>query len=112
MSTHLNAPKLLKTGPVLIVSESAKLLRTISRQHNPERLTLSLQVNAAGREGANRSGAMRFKGSVVESTRLETEMNTANQVVLRYQDGMTVEHDTGLPRTNLRHDTAFWSVST
>ena len=67
MSTYPNSPKVLKAGLVLIDPESAKVLRIISLQYNPERLTRSLQVSTAGGEGGNRSEAMRFRGPALET---------------------------------------------
>ena len=80
MTTSPNSPKLLKAGLVLVDPESAKVLRIISLQYNPEKLTRSLQVQTAGGEGGNRSEAMRFKGPAVETIRLEAEIDATDQL--------------------------------
>lgn len=92
MSTHSNSPKLLKAGLVLIHPESAQVQRIISLQYNPEKLTRSLQVNAAGGEAADRSEAMRFKGPAVETIRLEADIDAADQLEFPDQHRTTVEH--------------------
>jgi hypothetical protein len=60
MTTFPNSPKVLKGGIVLIDAESARVLRIISLQYNPDSLSRSFQVQGAGGDGGNRSEAMRF----------------------------------------------------
>ena len=55
MTGFTQSPRLLKGGLVLIDPDSAQVLRIISLQYNPETLTRSLQVQARGGEGGNRS---------------------------------------------------------
>lgn len=87
-----NSPKLLKTGLVLIDPQSAKVLRIISLQYNPDSLSRSLQVQTAGGESANRSEPMRFKGPAVETIKLEAEIDAADQLEFPEQHRATVEH--------------------
>jgi hypothetical protein len=87
-----NSPKLLKTGLELIDPQSAKVLRIISLQYNPDSLSRSLQVQTAGGESANRSEPMRFKGPAVETIKLEAEIDAADQLEFPEQHRATVEH--------------------
>jgi hypothetical protein len=92
MTTYPNSPKVLKGGLVLIDPESAKVLRIISLQYNPEKLTRGLQVQAAGGEGGNRGEAMRFKGPAVETIKLEADIDAADQLEFPNQNRVTVEN--------------------
>ena len=89
--TTPNSPKLLKAGLVLLDPESSKVLRVISLQYNPEKLSRSLQVQSAGGEAANRSEAMRFKGPAVETIKLEADIDAADQLEFPDQHRTTVE---------------------
>ena len=91
MTTFPNSPKLLKGGIVLIDAENGRVARIISLQYNPESLTRSLQVQAAGGEGGNRSEAMRFKGPAVETIKLEADIDAADQLEFPDQHRATVE---------------------
>lgn len=55
MTTFPNSPKVLKGGLVLIDAESGRVLRIISIQYNPDSLSRTLQIQAAGGEGGQRS---------------------------------------------------------
>lgn len=92
MTSFPNSPKVLKGGLVLIDPESSRVLRVISLQYNPEKLTRSLQVQAAGGEAANRSEAMRFKGPAIETFRLEADIDAADQLEFPDQNRGTVDH--------------------
>jgi hypothetical protein len=87
-----NSPKVLKGGLVLIDPESARVLRIISLQYNPDSLSRSLQVQAGGGEGGNRSEPMRFKVPAVETIKLEAEIDAADQLEFPEQHRTTVEH--------------------
>lgn len=89
--TTPNAPKLLKAGLVLLDPESNQVLRVISLQYNPEKLSRSLQVNAVGGDAAHRSEAMRFKGPAVETIKLEADIDAADQLEFPEQHRTTVE---------------------
>jgi hypothetical protein len=80
MTGYANSPRILKGGIVLLDPESAKVLRIISLQYNPDSLTRSLQVQSSGGDAANRSEAMRFKGPAVETFKLDAEIDAADQL--------------------------------
>lgn len=92
MTNHPNTPKLLKSGLVLIDPRSARVLRVISLQYNPDSLSRSLQVQTAGGESSNRSEPMRFRGSAVETIKLEAEIDAADQLEFPEQHQATVNH--------------------
>ncbi len=92
MASFPNSPKLLKAGLVLIDPESARVLRIIALQYNPEKLTRTLQVQSAGGEAGNRSEAMRFKGPAVETIRLEADLDATDQLEFPDRNRVAVEH--------------------
>ncbi len=92
MSTFPNSPRILKSGLVLIDPESARVLRIIALQYNPESLSRSLQIQSAGGEGGNRSEPMRFKGPAVETIKLEADIDAADQLEFPDQNRTVVEH--------------------
>ncbi len=80
MSTFPNSPKLLKGGIVLLDANSGAVLRIIALQYNPDTLTRTLQPQAAGAEGGDRSEALRLKGPPIETFKLEAELDLADQL--------------------------------
>ena len=91
MSGFPNSPKVLKGGLVLIDPASARVLRIISLQYNPDSLSRSLQLQAGGGEGGNRSEPMRFKGPAVETIKLEAEIDATDQLEFPDQNRSVVE---------------------
>jgi hypothetical protein len=92
MSGYSNSPKILKGGIVLIDAESGRVQRIISLQYNPDSLTRTLQVQAAGGEGGNRSEPMRFKGPAVETFKLDAEIDATDQLEFPEQHRAVVEN--------------------
>lgn len=92
MTTFPGSPKVLKGGIVLIDAESARVLRIISLQYNPESLSRTLQIQTAGGEGDNGSEPMRFKGPAVETIKLDAEIDAADQLEFPDQHRAVVEH--------------------
>jgi len=74
------APRLLKGGIVEVDPESARILRVIALQYNPDTLTRSLQMQASGGEGGDRSQALRLKGAGVETIKLEAEIDATDRL--------------------------------
>jgi hypothetical protein len=66
--------------------------RIISLQYNPDSLSRSLQLQAAGGEGGQRSEPLRFKGAAVETIKLEAEIDAADQLEFPDQNRAAVEH--------------------
>lgn len=90
MSTFPGSPHILKGGIVLVDAESARVLRVITLQYNPDTLTRTLQVQGAG-EGAGRSEALRFKGPAVETIRLEADIDATDQLEFPDQNRSAIE---------------------
>jgi hypothetical protein len=92
MSISPASPKILKAGLVLVEPDSAKVLRIVSLQYNPERLTRSLQVQTVGGESTDRSEAMRFKAPAIETIRLEADIDAADQLEFPNKNQTTVDN--------------------
>jgi hypothetical protein len=74
-----NSPRLLK-GAIIGIDEFNPLASVILFQYNPETLTRTLQAQAAGREGGERSEVLRLKGAPVENINLEVEIDATDQL--------------------------------
>jgi Contractile injection system tube protein len=71
-----NFPRLRKGSLVVLDPASNKILDTIYFQFNPERLTRTLQIQASGKEGGDRTEALRLKGAPIETIKLDAEFDT------------------------------------
>jgi hypothetical protein len=80
MTTFPGSPKVLKGGLVLIDADTAQVQRIISLQYNPDSVTRTLQVQAAGAEAGQRSEPLRFKGPAVETIKLDAEIDATDQL--------------------------------
>src|SRR6266568_2464862 len=80
MTTFPGSPKLLKGGIVLLDPGSGAFLGAIALQYNPETLTRSFQIQAAGGDAADRSQTLRIKGPAVESYKLDLVVNAYDQL--------------------------------
>jgi len=69
------SPRLLKGGLVQVNSGTAQVERVIALQYNPDTLTRTVQVQASGGEGGERSEALRLKGAGIETIKLEAEID-------------------------------------
>jgi hypothetical protein len=75
------SPRLLKGGLVVVDAETARVVRVIGLQYNPDTLTRSLQVQSSGgSEGGDRSQALRLKGAAVETIKLEAEIDATDRL--------------------------------
>ncbi len=73
------SPRLLKGGIVVIDPETARVLRVIGLQYNPDTLSRSLQLQASGgSEGGDRSQALRLRGAAVETIKVEVEIDATD----------------------------------
>lgn len=92
MTGHSNSPRVIKGGLVLLEPASSKVRQVIPLQYNPDTLTRTLQVQAAGGEAGNRSEAMRFKGPAIETLRLEAEIDATDQLEFPRQHQAVLAH--------------------
>jgi hypothetical protein len=70
-------PRVLKAGLVTIDPSSGAVGRVLALQYNPETLTRTLAVQAAGTDPAQ---ALRLKGVAVETLRLEAYLDATDQL--------------------------------
>jgi hypothetical protein len=69
---------LVRKGALVILDATANtVLDTISFQFTPENLTRTLQIQASGKEGGDRTEALRLKGAPIETIKLDVEFDTA-----------------------------------
>jgi hypothetical protein len=75
------SPRLLKGGLVQVDPRTAKVLRVIALQYNPDTLTRTLQVQATTSDGGgDRSEALRLKGAGIETIKLEAEIDATERL--------------------------------
>ena len=79
MTSFPNSPRLIKGGIVLIDPSSGAIRRVIALQYNPDTLTRTLQVQAAGATG-DRLEALRLKGPPNETIKLDAEIDATDQL--------------------------------
>lgn len=78
MSSFPGSPKLLK-GAIVGVSVIDPLSSVVIFQYNPDTLTRTIRVSAAGHEG-DKSEALRLKGPPDETIRLDVEIDATDQL--------------------------------
>jgi hypothetical protein len=74
------SPKTLRGGIVIIDPKSAKVQRIITFQYNPDTLTRTVQIQAAGGDTPDHLEALRLKGPPLESIKLEAEIDAADML--------------------------------
>lgn len=79
MTAFPRSPRLIKGGIVLLDAKTGALVRAIALQYNPDSLSRTLQVQAAGPEG-DRLEALRLKGPPNETIKLEAEIDATDQM--------------------------------
>ena len=80
MSAFPGSPRLLRGGLVLIDAASGGVLRIIALQYNPDTLTRSLQIRAAGQDSGDMLEALRLKGPPVETIKVEAELDATDSL--------------------------------
>lgn len=80
MTTFPDSPQILKGGLVLLDPLTAAVLRVIVLQYNPDSLSRTLQVQAAGGAEGDRSEVLRLKGPPVETLKLEADIDATDQL--------------------------------
>lgn len=79
MTSYPRSPRLIKGGIVLLDPATGAIRRVIALQYNPDTLSRTLQVQAAG-EGGDRLEAMRLKGPPTETIKLDAEIDATEQL--------------------------------
>lgn len=72
------SPKLVKAGIILLEPETARVVKMIALQYNPESLSHNYEISGAG-EG-NRSEPLRLIGPPVESFTVEAFLDASDQL--------------------------------
>jgi hypothetical protein len=78
MTTFPGSPRLQK-GAIVGIDPAIRLPTIVIFQYNPDTLTRTLQVNAAGND-ADRGEALRIKGPPQETIRVEIEIDAIDQL--------------------------------
>ena len=86
------SPRILKGGIALVDAVTGRVSRIIALQYNPETLSRTLQVQAVGTEGGDRSQALRLKGPPIESYKLDAEIDAVDQL----DDGVALVQEVGI----------------
>ena len=66
MMSFPGSPRILNAGVVLLDPLTARVVRIVVLQYNPDQLQRTLQVQAMTGESGDRSEALRLKGPPVE----------------------------------------------
>ncbi|WP_449433118.1 hypothetical protein [Pseudomonas putida] len=90
MSSFPNSPRVIKGGLVLVDPLTAKVLRVITLQYNPDSLRRSLQPKTLG-EHAQHSEAFRLIGPATETISFEAELDATDQLEFPDQNRTAVE---------------------
>jgi hypothetical protein len=80
VSSFPGSPRLLRGGLVEVDPETARVLRVITLQYNPDSLSRTLQLQATGSDGGDRSQVLRLKGAAVETIKLEAEIDATEHL--------------------------------
>jgi hypothetical protein len=91
MTTFPNSPRLVRGGIVLVDPNTGQVKRVIAMQYNPDTLTRTLQPQAVGADGHDRSQALRLKGPPTETIKLDAEIDATDQLEFPDQNPGTVK---------------------
>jgi hypothetical protein len=80
VTTFPGSPKLARGGIVVMNATTARLLRIIVFQFNPDTLTRTLQPQTIGQEPGDRLEALRLKGPPHETIKLDAEFDATEQL--------------------------------
>jgi hypothetical protein len=74
----MTSPRLTRGGIVQLDSQSGRRLSVIALQYNPESVSRTLQLQAAGETGGDRSQALRLKGAAAETIKVDAEIDATD----------------------------------
>ena len=110
MSSFPNSPRLLKGGIVLIDPASARVLRLIALQYNPDTFTRTLTVNSVSAMAATlqftmQAALQRWLGDLIDVLRLEVSSDDATlAMALDYRIRRDGELRNDTFTTDMRHE--------
>ena len=90
MTSFPNSPRLTKGGIVLIDPMTSTFRRIMTLRYNPDSISCTLQVQGVSGESGDRSKALRLKGRLVETIKVEEEIDAINR---RHVLQVTVENE-------------------
>jgi hypothetical protein len=76
----MTSPRLVKGGLVQLDPESGRTLRVIALQYNPDSVSRTVQVQATGETGGDRSQALRIRGAAAETLKVEAEIDATDRL--------------------------------
>jgi hypothetical protein len=74
----VSSPRLVKGGIVQLDPTTGARLRVIALQYNPDKVSRTLQLQAASEPGGDRSQALRLKGAAAETIKVEAEIDATD----------------------------------
>ena len=92
MTTFPRAPRLLKSGLIVLDPRTAAVQRVIALQYNPDTLSRSLKTQAVDGEDGDRGHPLRFAGPPVETYKLEAEIDATDQLERGKPGDAALEH--------------------
>jgi hypothetical protein len=72
------SPRFVKGGIVQLDPTTGARVRVIALQYNPDKVSRTLQLQAAGEQGGDRSQALRLKGAAAETIKVEAEIDATD----------------------------------
>jgi hypothetical protein len=93
MTGFSNAPRLIKSGLVLMDPDTTVVQSVIALQYNPDSLSRTLQIQATpgGQDGV-RVDALRLRGVAIETIKLEAELDATDQLEFPSQYPVTAQY--------------------
>lgn len=92
MTTFPRSPRLVRGGIVLLDPTTARVLRVIALQYNPDSISRTLQVQGPGNEPGDRLEALRLKGPPVETIKLEAELDATDELEFPGKNSVVAQH--------------------
>jgi hypothetical protein len=74
------SPRTLRGGIVVIDPDTARVLRVVTFQYNPDTLTRTVQIQAASGDTPDHLETLRLKGPPIETIKLEAEIDAADML--------------------------------
>jgi hypothetical protein len=80
VTTFPRTPKVVRGGIVLMDPSSARILRVIALQYNPDTITRTLAPQTIAQEPGDRLESLRLKGPPHETIKLDAELDATEQL--------------------------------
>jgi hypothetical protein len=84
------SPRLIRGGLVVLDARTGTPGRIITLQYNPDTLSRSLQIQASGADGGDRSELLRLKAPPVETIKFDAELDATDQLEFPGQSPLAV----------------------